>query len=99
MIQITSAADATVVVVDDDASVRRSVSRLVRSVGYSVRTFASPTDFLREELPQGPSCILLDLRMDGMTGLEVQDVLRRNDRHVPVVFLSAHATVRTAVAT
>ena len=90
-------ANATVVVVDDDAGVRRSISRLVRSAGYAVKTFASPADFLRHQLPEGPSCVLLDMCMEGMTGLEVQDVLRRNERHVPIVFLSGYGTVSTAV--
>ena len=89
--------NATVMVVDDDAVVRRSISRLVRSAGYAVKTFSSPTDFLRHQLPEGPSCVLLDMCMDGMNGLEVQDVLRRNERHVPVVFLSGYGTVSAAV--
>jgi len=88
---------ATVLIVDDDAVVRRSVSRLVRSAGYTVQAFASPADFLRCELPAEPSCVLLDMFMDGMTGLEVQDQLRQRDRrHVPIVFLSGHATVPDA---
>src|SRR5689334_12993837 len=89
---------ATVLIVDDDPAIRRSISRLVRSVGYAAETFATPTDFLRRPLPDGPTCVLLDLCMEGMTGLEVQDALRRNDREVPVVFLSGHATVHGAVA-
>ena len=88
--------DSTVVVVDDDPSIRRSVSRLIRSAGINVTTFASPVQFLRHELPEGPACVLLDMCMEGMTGLEVQDALGRNGRHVPVVFLSAHGTVPTA---
>jgi RNA polymerase sigma factor (sigma-70 family) len=90
------ATDATVLLVDDDPAVRRGVSRLVRSAGFAVKTFASPEDFLRQELPTGPACVLLDLRMEGMNGLEVQDVLSRNDRRMPVVFLSGHGTVPTA---
>jgi FixJ family two-component response regulator len=97
MTELSSTTDATVVVVDDDPAIRRSISRLVRSVGYAVKTFGSPTDFLRHPLPDGPTCVLLDMCMNGMTGLEVQDVLRRNERHVPVVFLSGHGTVSTAV--
>src|SRR5687768_3709172 len=93
-----SATAATVLVVDDDPAIRRSVSRLIRSAGYSVKTFASPIEFLNTELPDEPSCVLLDMCMDGMTGLEVQDQLRQRDRHVPVVFLSAHGTIPTAAA-
>jgi len=89
--------NATVMVVDDDPGIRRSIARLVRSVGYDVKTFGLPADFLRHQLPDGPTCVLLDMCMSGMTGLEVQDVLRRNDRQVPIVFLSGHGTVSTAV--
>ena len=90
--------DATVFIVDDDPSVRRSVSRLVRSAGFEVKAFASPKQFLRQDLPQGPACVLLDMCMEGLTGLDVQELLRQNDRHVPVVFLSGHGTVPMATA-
>ena len=95
---IDATTDATVLVVDDDAATRRSVARLVRSLGLGVKTFASPEAFLRDELPAGAACVLLDMYMEGMTGLEVQEALRRNDRHVPVVFLSGRSTISTAVA-
>jgi len=92
-----SVGSATVLIVDDDPVIRRSMSRLIRSAGYSVQTFASPADFLQSPLPAEPTCVLLDMFMDGMTGLEVQDQLRRRDRrHVPIVFLSGHATVPDA---
>ena len=94
--EINAAADATVMVVDDDPAIRRSVARLMRSAGLGVRTFSSPAVFLREELPTGPACVLLDMCMDGMTGLEVQEALGRNERHVPVVFLSGRGTIPTA---
>src|SRR5438270_8672725 len=90
--------DATVLVVDDDAQVRRGVARLMRSAGYGVKMFGSPKRFLREPLPMGPSCVLLDMCMDGMTGLDVQDVLRQNARQIPIVFLSGRGTVPTAAA-
>ena len=96
MTQVTAVENATVLVVDDDPIVRRSVARLLRSDGMEVRTFASPAQFLREQLPGGPACVLLDLCMEGMTGLEVQEALAQGDREVPVVFLSAHGTVPTA---
>jgi FixJ family two-component response regulator len=90
---------ATVLIVDDDAAVRRSVSRLIRSAGYAVQTFASPADFLQCALPAEPSCVVLDMCMDGMSGLEVQEKLRQRDsRRVPVVFLSGRATVPHAAA-
>ena len=92
----TAATAATVLVVDDDPSIRQSVSRLIRAAGYSVKTFASPADFLSHPLPDEPACVVLDMCMEGMTGLEVQDRLRQGDRHVPIVFLTAHGTVPTA---
>jgi RNA polymerase sigma factor (sigma-70 family) len=91
--------DATVVIVDDDSLVRRGVSRLARAAGFTVKTFASPKDFLRYELPQGPTCVLLDMCMDEMTGLDVQDALRKNARQVPVVFLSGHGNIPMATTT
>jgi FixJ family two-component response regulator len=98
MTLINTDSDATVLVVDDDAATRRSVARLVRSAGFEVKTFASPEAFLRFELPAGPTCVLLDMCMEGMTGLEVQDALRRSGRRVPVIFLSGRSTISTAVA-
>lgn len=88
----------TVFLVDDDAAVRRSLARMVRSAGYAVEMFATGRDFLRHPVPAGPACVLLDLQMEGMTGAEVHEALRRSDRHVPVVFLSGCATVASAVA-
>ena len=74
--------NGTVVVVDDDPSIRRSVSRLLRSAGFNVTTFGSPARFLRHQSPAALACVLLDMCMEGMTGLEVQDVLQRNERRV-----------------
>ena len=91
-----TAQDATVFVVDDDPSVRRSVSRLMRSAGYDVRTFASGAKFLDQTLPQTPACAVLDMCMDDMTGLDVQEALRQKDRTVPVLFLSGQGTVSSA---
>jgi FixJ family two-component response regulator len=92
----TPDSEATVLIVDDDPAIRRSVSRLIRSAGLSVKAFGSPADFLRHRVPAGPSCVLLDMCLDGMTGLEVQDALRQDDRQVPVIFLTGHGTVPTA---
>jgi FixJ family two-component response regulator len=85
-----------VLIVDDDPAVRRGVARLVRAAGFSAKTFASPADFLAYELPQGPACVLLDMLMDGLNGLQVQDALQQNSRGLPVVFLSGHGTIPTA---
>ena len=94
---------ATVLIVDDDPAIRRGVSRLARSAGYATRTFASPIDFLGQQLPDGPACVVLDMCMDDMTGLQVQDALRRSGggataRRIPIVFLSGHGTIPNATA-
>src|SRR5206468_6787352 len=83
-------------VVDDEQSLRRAVSRLVRAAGFSARTFASPEEFLRQELPDGPACVVLDMCMDGLSGLDVQNVLRQSPRQIPIVFLSGHGTIPAA---
>src|SRR5262245_24804566 len=91
--------DATVLVVDDDSSVRHGVARLVRSAGFSARTFSSPDQFLKSPLPAAPACLVLDVLMDGLDGLQVQEALRNNDRQIPIVFLSGHGDVpKTAKA-
>lgn len=74
-----------IAIVDDDASVRRALQRLVESAGYTVETFASAREFL-EWLPQGPAaCLVLDVHMDGMSGFDLQQRLA-----VPVIFVTAH---------
>lgn len=89
---------ATVFVVDDDIEIRKGVSRLAQSMGYSAKTFSSPADFLKEEFPSSPACVVLDMCMEGLNGLEVQDALRANPRALPVVFLSGHGTISAATA-
>jgi FixJ family two-component response regulator len=89
---------ATVLLVDDDPAVRRGVSRLLRAAGFGVKTFASPRSFLSFALPAGPACVLLDLCMEELSGLEVQDVLRGNGRRLPVVFLSGRGTIPDVAA-
>ncbi len=86
-----------VFVVDDDQSVRRSLSRLVRSAGLEVQTFSTPAAFLGNPRPDRPACAVLDLRMPGQSGLAVQEVLTRADADIPIVFLTGHADVPTTV--
>lgn len=88
--------DATVFVVDDDLSVRRSLARLLRSAGYRVATFASAREFLAEGRVDGPSCLVLDIRMPGLSGLDLHEVLVAGDRQVPVVFITGHGDVPMA---
>jgi FixJ family two-component response regulator len=83
----------TVFVVDDDASVRCALARLIRSIGMQVETFASGREFLRCEVPEGPACVVLDVRLAGENGLVLQDVLRTSTRRLPVIFITGHGTV------
>src|SRR6266849_2571799 len=84
--------DAVVSIVDDDASVRRSTRRLLRSSGFRAEAFASPEEFLASKSAGETACLILDLRMPGMNGLELQRRLAQNRNPVPVIFLSARAS-------
>ena len=86
-----------VFVIDDDDSVRRSLERLLRSVDLDVETFASAQDFLRKPMPDRPACVVLDLRLPGPSGLELQESLIRSGHEVPIVFISGHADVPSSV--
>jgi FixJ family two-component response regulator len=86
-----------VFVIDDDDSVRRSLERLLRSVDLDVETFASAQDFLRRPMPDRPACVVLDLRLPGPSGLELQESLNRSGHDVPIVFISGHADVPSSV--
>jgi FixJ family two-component response regulator len=84
---------ATVFVIDDDASVRKSLSRLLRSLGFEVEIFASAEHFLAREAYQGVGCIVLDVSMPGLSGIDLQERLGKADYNLPVVFLTGHGTV------
>ncbi|MEI6225131.1 MAG: response regulator [Deltaproteobacteria bacterium] len=84
-------------VVDDDVAVRRSISLLLDPRGIGAVEWACPWAFLRSARLVPPTCVILDVRMPGMTGPEVQDELRRRKNPVPIVFLTAHADVPTTV--
>jgi len=89
--------EAVVYVIDDDASVRRSLSLLLRSAGYRVETLLSAEEFLSKALPDCIGCIILDLKMPGMSGLELQECLGRADRHLPIIFVTGHGDIPTGV--
>jgi len=90
-------AEATVFVVDDDADLRRSVRWLLKTNGLNVETFASAEQFLEKYDPDAPGCVLVDLRMPGMSGLDLQRRIRANDWPAPVIMVTGHADVPTAV--
>jgi FixJ family two-component response regulator len=87
----------TVFVVDDDASSRRAVTRLLRAAGFAVETFASAAEFLARPPADGPGCILLDLQMPGLSGIELQEALVQARRRLVVVFLTGHGDIPASV--
>ncbi len=87
----------TVYVIDDDAAMRRSIERLIQSVGLRVKTFESAYAFLDEFDPEGIGCLVLDLRMPEMNGVQLQDVLNRRGVLLPVIMVSAFGNVPTVV--
>ena len=86
-----------VFVIDDDASVLKALDRLLRLNGFPVETFSSPDVFLERAPYEGAACLLLDLRMPGLSGLDVQEALSRKGIAIPIVFLSAQADVLSSV--
>lgn len=88
---------SVVYVVDDDESMRRAVSMLLRSVGYHVETFASATDFLAAPRPDVPSCLILDVRLKGQSGLAVQEQFAASKMPIPIIFMTAHGDIAMSV--
>jgi len=87
----------TVLVVDDDASVREALSDLFQSVGLRVGAFASTQEFLQTRLPDGPSCLVLDVRLPGKSGLDFQQELNAASINLPIVFLTGHGDIPMSV--
>jgi FixJ family two-component response regulator len=87
----------TVFIVDDDASFLRSVSRLLSAVGYTVQTFESAQDFLSRLAPEMSGCVVADLQMPGMNGLELQQALKHSANPLPVIFLTGQGDIPTTV--
>lgn len=92
-----SESEATIFVVDDDPGVRQSLEMLIRAIGQSVETYASAGEFLDAYTSERPGCLVLDLRMPGMSGLELQEELGSRGSNLPVIFITAHGDVPTAV--
>jgi FixJ family two-component response regulator len=92
-----SSESGTVFIVDDDASFLKSVSRLLQATGYNVLTFDSANKFLDQLVPEISGCVLADLQMPGMNGLELQEALAKSANPLPVVFLSGRGDIPTTV--
>lgn len=86
-----------VFVVDDDASMRQALARLLQSVQLRVEVFASPQEFLQSERPNVPSCLVLDVRLPGLSGLDFQAELAKADVRIPIVFITGHGDIPMSV--
>jgi FixJ family two-component response regulator len=89
--------DAIVHVVDDDEFMRSSLEDLLRSVGYQVRLYGRAEDFLTADVPNAPGCIIVDVRMPGPSGLELQAALTDRNERLPVIIMSGHGDIRMTV--
>ena len=87
----------TVIVIDDDVEVRDALGRLVRSVGLQVRLYGSAAEFLEATRPNGPTCLVLDVRLPGKGGLDLQRELARDDVQLPIVFITGHGDIAMSV--
>ncbi|MCP3387175.1 response regulator transcription factor [Bradyrhizobium sp. CCGB12] len=88
---------SVVIIVDDDAGIRASLDSLFRSVGLETRLFASPAELLGATLPDGPGCIVLDVRLPGVSGLDLQGQLTRQGIKYPIVFMTGHGDIPMSV--
>jgi len=94
---VTSADSPIVLIVDDDTRMSAALQRLLKTVGLHSESFAAPEDFLRHNLPNGPSCLVLDVRLPGMSGLEVQSRLIEMGVQIPIIFITSHADIPMTV--
>jgi FixJ family two-component response regulator len=89
--------DALVFIVDDNVSVREALRGLIRSAGLRVETFSSAKEFLRQKLPSVPACLVLDIRLPDMSGLELQRELAALNNPIPIIFISGHGDIPMSV--
>ncbi|NKJ77607.1 response regulator [Rhizobium leguminosarum bv. viciae] len=90
-------APATIIVIDDDPEIREALGSLLRSVGFAVNLLASVGDFLRSGRPDGPTCLVLDVRLPGQSGLDFQLALSRENIQLPIVFITGHGDIPMSV--
>lgn len=89
--------EAAVFVVDDDVSIREALKNLLRSVGLKVETFRSADEFLTSKPASAPSCLILDIRLPGLSGLDLQRQLTQSNREIPIVFITGHGDIPMSV--
>jgi FixJ family two-component response regulator len=97
MVDKTSDPTQVIFVIDDDASMRNAISRLFNAVGLTVRMFASAHEFLDSKLPDIPGCIVLDVRLPGLSGLDLQREMVARGIHIPIVFITGHGDIPMSV--
>jgi FixJ family two-component response regulator len=90
-------ANSTVLIIDDDPDLRASVGRLLRSLGMDAQLFASISDFLKSDPPAGPTCLVLDIRLPGRSGLDLQRELAAANREIPIIFITGHGDIAMSV--
>ena len=94
---MTSSDQPTVLVIDDDSRMRAAMQRLLKTVGLHSESFATPKDFLQHKLPDGPSCLVLDVRLPGMSGLDLQSKLNEAGVEIPIIFITGHGDIPMTV--
>jgi FixJ family two-component response regulator len=94
---MTSSDQPTVLIIDDDSRMREAMQRLLKTVGLHSESFAAPQDFLCHKLPDGPSCLVLDVRLPGMSGLDVQSKLNEAGVQIPIIFITGHGDIPMTV--
>jgi len=94
---MSSPTQRTVFIIDDDPDIRASMRRLLKTVGLQAELFATAQDFLQRKMPKGPSCLVLDMRLPGMSGLEVQRSLLESGVNIPIIFITAHGDIPMTV--
>ena len=87
----------TVLIIDDDSRMRAAMQRLLKTVGLHSESFATPKDFLQHKLPDGPSCLVLDVRLPGMSGLDLQSKLNEAGIEIPIIFITGHGDIPMTV--
>jgi FixJ family two-component response regulator len=90
-------ANSTVLIIDDDSALRGSIARLLGSLGLATQQFASISDFLASDLPDGPTCLVLDVRLPGQSGLDLQRDLVAANRELPIIFITGHGDIPMSV--
>ncbi|MER9237276.1 response regulator [Mesorhizobium sp. M0622] len=92
-----SDANPTILVIDDDPALRASIGRLLRSLDLEARLFASISEFLASDPPNGPTCMVLDVRLPGRSGLDLQRQLAMANREIPIIFITGHGDIAMSV--